>query len=584
MDWEEILSAIGEHIDLDCDPNNHDYAWMRKGLIIADDEEGQMLPFVKEHLKYDALKADGKVMEITIDDEWPLDSLNQCWNRLYGAANKVQNGLLIIHICDVKIFSHCWCLMQLAKQESDQLKFKGYVLLSIEGIPWSFAEELANEDNPGKLEAMMQFFYIIKNRQNGWRDFRHVKEMVNVKFPMYEVIKDPDGFKLIDKTKGSATTSPVGVSHEIMNMTTADSLIRVDYSYLKHFIIRKAAPASHFDMAALMMASTGNVSLLSLIDRIPVYVVDSKFMEEHFDREDMNFDDDLFRCMKHLSVILDLLEQMLLVFKGETPRDAIYKIVEDIKNHLEELDWLIRRGKLLEHAPWLRVVQKIKSFIDEIQKWGLDRSIDNSNFQAMLERLISDLKDILQTYYRMPQVEYLGVYCPEWEKQSPDGKEHRHEKAIFICWERIHDCAEKGRAVDLLTKVTIHEFCHAYMDIITRVGGGSEDVYHWMEESMANVMTLAITDKYVIKHPSKLPMLNYFKEFMSRQPDAYASAVAMWENGICDYDLWAWNKEKCLNASSVQKWCKEMELCFRRITPQDIRGLWNDVRKEIMSM
>lgn len=425
----------------------------------------------------------------------------------------------------------------------------------------------------------------IRDRQNDRRDFRHIKEMVAVKFPMYEVIKDPDGFKLIDKTKGSATTSPVGVSHEklLVNMTIAESLIRVDYSYLNHIVIGKAAPAGHFDMAALMMASTGNVSLLSLMDRIPVYVVDSKFMEEHFDRDDINFDDDLFRCMKHLSVILELLEQMLLVYKGDAPRDVIYKIVEDIKNHLEVIDRLIRRGKLLEHTPWLRVVQKIKSFIDEIENWGLDRSIDNSNFQAMLERLISDLKDILQTHYRMPHVEYLGVYCPEWEKQSPDGKGHRPEKAIFICWERIHDCAEKGRAVDLLTKVTIHEFCHAYMDIITRVGGGSKGVYHWMEESMANVMTLAITDKYVIKHPSKLPMLNYFKEFMSRQPDAYASAVVMWENGICDYDLWAWNKEKCLDASSVLKWCSEMNLNYWRIKPEEIRSLWNDVRKEILN-
>ncbi len=100
---------------------------------------------------------------------------------------------------------------------------------------------------------------------------------------------------------------------------------------------------------------------------------------------------------------------------------------------------------------------------------------------------------------------------------------------------------------------------------------------------MANVMTLVIADKYVIKHPSKLPILDYFKTFMSKQPDAYASAVPMWENGICDYDLWAWNKEKCLNASSVQKWCSEMKLHHMWIKPQDIRCLWNDVRKEILN-
>lgn len=424
----------------------------------------------------------------------------------------------------------------------------------------------------------------IQDRQDGWRDFRHVKEMVDVIFPMYEVIKDPDCFKLIYKTKGLATTSFIGVSHKkiLMNMATADSLIRVDYSYLKHIILGKAVPASHFDMAALMMASTGNVSLLALMDRIPVYVVDSKYMEAHFDGDDMSFDNDLFQCLKHLSVILDLLEQLLLMFKGEFPREHIHKMVECIKKHLQEIDWLIHRRNLLKLAPWLKIVPRINDFIDEIENWGLERSIDNLNFIPILEKLISDLKDILQTHYRMPHVEYLGVYCPEWEKQSHDGKMHRHEKAIFICWERIRNCAETGRAVDLLTKVTIHEFCHAYMDVITAIECGNNNIFHWMEESMANVMTLLIAEKYIIKHPSKSHLFNYFKSFMLKQPDAYASAVVMWENGICDYDLWAWNKDKCLNASSVHKWYSEMELRFRAITPQDVRGLWNDVRKEIM--
>lgn len=165
--WKERLSYISEHINIDCDPNNCDYIWMRKGLIVADDDNGQKLSFVKENLKYAVLKAAGKVNEICIDDSWPLDSLGQCWEKLLDEANKVTTGLLFIHICDVKIFSHCWCLTQLAKQESSSLKFKGYVLLSVEGVPgenlpWSFAKMLAEEDNKCQYKAMMQFYSFVQ--------------------------------------------------------------------------------------------------------------------------------------------------------------------------------------------------------------------------------------------------------------------------------------------------------------------------------------------------------------------------------------------------------------------------------------
>lgn len=423
----------------------------------------------------------------------------------------------------------------------------------------------------------------IRKRKSDRRDYDHVKEMIDLKFPMYEVINDSDGFKLVRKPKGVAF-SMVTPKKMIDIVTTRDSLLRIDYSYLTHLVIGKAAPISHFDTAAMMMSSAGNVSLLSLMDRIPVYVVDSEFMKSLPHPDDIEFDPDLFQCLKRLANILRLLEQLLPVFSHDVSEGRIDDIVYQIKKHLQEAKKLIARLNLLQIAPWLSVVLELERFIHEIENWGLHRAAGNDNFKPMLERLIATLKDILETRFRMPHVEYLGVYYPEWRKYSSDKKSFCHEKAIFICWERILDCAERGRAVDLLTKVTIHEFCHAYMDIITGIIDKSNPDYHWMEESMANVMTLHVTEKYVVKHPSKVSMLNYFKEVMRKQPDAYASAVAMWEHGICDYDMWSWNKDRYLNTASVKKWCSEMRAKYRWLKPEDIRTLWQDVRKEILGV
>ena len=108
--------------------------------------------------------------------------------------------------------------------------------------------------------------------------------------------------------------------------------------------------------------------------------------------------------------------------------------------------------------------------------------------------------------------------------------------------------------------VLIHEFCHAYMDVVA--GSASsydfsdpDNVYYCMEESMANVMTLTILEKYFMKNQHGIKtdddksreLLEYAIDFMKKQPDAYAFAVNMWENGVCDYDLWMWNKEKCIS-------------------------------------
>ena len=141
-------------------------AGSRKGVIVTDDGIHLDSNFAKEHLKYDELKRNGKVNEITIDSSWPLNNELDgeeyaLWKRLVAEAGKVKQGLLVINVHDINIFKHCWELKQLVKQE--KLDFGGYVLLVLKDMDWEkgvikFIEKL-EDSNVTEFRDMMQQWY-----------------------------------------------------------------------------------------------------------------------------------------------------------------------------------------------------------------------------------------------------------------------------------------------------------------------------------------------------------------------------------------------------------------------------------------
>ena len=136
-------------------------AGSRKGVIVTDDGIHLDSIFAKEHLKYDGLKLNGKVNEITIDSTWPLGDKPALWSKLVAEAEKVKQGLLVINICDINLFKHCYDLKQLVKQE--KLDFGGFVMLVLKDMDWEkevkkFIEDL-NDDNRMEFKLMMQDFY-----------------------------------------------------------------------------------------------------------------------------------------------------------------------------------------------------------------------------------------------------------------------------------------------------------------------------------------------------------------------------------------------------------------------------------------
>lgn len=144
-------------------------AGTRKGVIVTDDGIHLNSDFAKEHLKYDELKESRKVNEITIDSSWPLNNEvdgaeTALWKRLKSEAGKVKQGLLVINVCNINLFKHCWELKQLVKQE--KFDFGGYVLLVIKGMDWEkdvrkFIEKLEDSNSTEFKDMMKEWYQLI---------------------------------------------------------------------------------------------------------------------------------------------------------------------------------------------------------------------------------------------------------------------------------------------------------------------------------------------------------------------------------------------------------------------------------------
>ena len=144
-------------------------AGSRKGVIVTDDGIHLDSNFAKEHLKYDELKESRKVNEITIDSSWPLNNEvdgaeTALWKRLKSEAGKVKQGLLVINVCNINLFKHCWELKQLVKQE--KFDFGGYVLLVIKGMDWEkdvrkFIEKLEDSNSTEFKDMMKEWYQLI---------------------------------------------------------------------------------------------------------------------------------------------------------------------------------------------------------------------------------------------------------------------------------------------------------------------------------------------------------------------------------------------------------------------------------------
>lgn len=154
--------------------------------------------------------------------------------------------------------------------------------------------------------------------------------------------------------------------------------------------------------------------------------------------------------------------------------------------------------------------------------------------------------EVLACYIRDFDTSILNSYypklCPEFKCNS-----------ILMCINRIMEVAERLHYSDehLMSIVLIHEFGHAYMDILEpNCYHYDNPIYKDNEESWANVFTLSTIESYLkridfcIKGGADT-LLDKAKDFINKhQPKEYSLGGFLWENNVRDYDLWAYHKHE----------------------------------------
>lgn len=178
-----------------------------------------------------------------------------------------------------------------------------------------------------------------------------------------------------------------------------------------------------------------------------------------------------------------------------------------------------------------------------------------------------------------PATEWLGMYMSKCNIIGVD------YPVIALCPERIVRIVRDDKELCwLVAKVLIHEFSHAAMDK-EDYGKRFDWFYDWVEEPMANLLTLCVVEWYSedrrhlyrrhhYYHSCKLnrssdltvnggiyhahDFYDFVLNFVSSQPDNYRIAAYLhterwWHESICDE--WARSKDKfCNNTWQKQLW------------------------------
>lgn len=223
----------------------------------------------------------------------------------------------------------------------------------------------------------------------------------------------------------------------------------------------------------------------------------------------------------------------------------------------EELYFLLKRIPFyLVNECSFNSIKNNKYFIKERRDFPkYDDFEDNRNRPMKSEN--NDNKAVVEVTV---STEALGYYVSKGRYGTPE---------IYLCTETIMKNTNDDEELHyLLAKVIVHELAHAWLDDSDY--GTKDEFYEWMEESMANLITLFVFrdfdrhfDRHFHHHPYLLPFafshnfvkLDYYKarhyveEFMFKQPDNYKLAVYLLQARFWGSHLWRRCKDEVATRS-----------------------------------
>jgi hypothetical protein len=186
-----------------------------------------------------------------------------------------------------------------------------------------------------------------------------------------------------------------------------------------------------------------------------------------------------------------------------------------------------------------------------------------------------------------PPTELFGFYKRENNEIFED------TPIIVICLERIEEFARNNdEFIFLFTKVLIHELSHAIMDWHkeNQLYGNYNTFFYWMEESLANQLTLDIIESSMsnIKyHSNKFhdqfinKFVDFVENFIKHQPPAYALGYELYKKRVYNND-WRWRREKenlggRKKMKSKKKWLQYVQQNYKSIDRDVIEKLYDEL-------
>jgi predicted SprT family Zn-dependent metalloprotease len=198
------------------------------------------------------------------------------------------------------------------------------------------------------------------------------------------------------------------------------------------------------------------------------------------------------------------------------------------------------------------LINKIPIFLLSPESMPNFPTLSPSNFT---ENALFDNKIINPKY---PSTEYLGFYKKKGNILGIN------KPIIGLCPERIVKYVkDENELIVLLTKVLIHEFAHAKMDPgALKSYKNKDEFYQWMEESMANYITLSIFENFEKKIQEEFlsfksvstiaSPFGFVRNFISKQPDNYKLGLDLFKHDLGHWHFWR-DKKQILNKDSSEK-------------------------------
>lgn len=192
-----------------------------------------------------------------------------------------------------------------------------------------------------------------------------------------------------------------------------------------------------------------------------------------------------------------------------------------------------------------------------------------------------------------PSTEYLGYYTRSTNMFLSN------TPVIVLCPERIKQLSQTDEEFTIFfAKVLVHELAHAKMDTNDRNAsyGYRDEFWKWMEEPMANTITLEAFKNFdrgyrhhrrgnLAFHNTSLfnNTFDVVKNFIHRQPKNYAIAATVFDDNVYRR-WWAWGRDKNLlgtNAKSdkvaaKKEWLNEIK---NQVRQPELKRIFDELVK-----